>query len=60
MEPYRYLVKVAETMNSFDSREEITQVLDELEFLYEALEPEFQDMADDLMSQLTARLEALS
>jgi hypothetical protein len=58
MEPYRYLEQVAGRIDSRDDRDEINQVIDELEFIYEILDPEFQGLADDLMTRLTARLQA--
>ena len=59
MEPYRYLEEVARRIDTLDDREEITTVLDELEFPHEALEPEFQDLASDLMARLSGRLAAM-
>ncbi len=59
MEPYRYLEKVASALDSLDDPEEIGEILDELEFLYEALEPELQGLATDLIARLSARLKSL-
>jgi hypothetical protein len=40
-------------------RKELESVLDELEFLYEALDPELQTMADPLIGQYRERLASL-
>ncbi len=37
-------------------RKELKSVLDEIEFLYEALDPELQTMADQLIGQYRERL----
>lgn len=40
-------------------RQELESVLDELEFLYEALDPELQTAADQLIGQYRERLASL-
>ena len=60
MEPYQYLEKTAAVLETLNSREEINNLLDELEFLYEALEPEHQDLATQLIERLHSRLSSLS
>ena len=57
--PYKYLEKVSELFDSLNTREEINQVLDELEFLFDLIDPEFQDQVSDLISRLTKRLQEL-
>lgn len=59
MEPYRYLEQTAAMLDQLTTREEIERVIDELEFLHEALEPEFQDLASTLIEKLTMRLKSL-
>lgn len=56
MEPYAYLQQVAARLDGLHSRDDINAVLDELEFLYEALDPELQDLATNLIATLTKRL----
>ena len=56
MEPYQYLEKVAKSLYTMEDSEEINKVLDELEFLYEALDPELQDLATDLIERVKLRL----
>ncbi len=51
-----FLVDLARRLNTLDDRQEIAEALDELEFLYEALDSEQQDLASDLMSKLQRRL----
>ncbi len=60
MEPYRYLEKVAQTLDTMADRKQINKVMDEVEFFYETLDPEFQDIAEDLITHLNRRLDALS
>ena len=57
--PYKYLEKVSELFDSLNTREEINQVLDELEFLFDLIDPEFQEQVSDLISRLTKRLQEL-
>ena len=59
MEPYRYLEKVSAAFDTLNTREEINEVLDELEYLYELIDPEFQDLAGDLIAKLTDKLSKL-
>lgn len=60
MQPYVYLQKVAQELDQLQSRKQIYEILDELEFLFEALDPEFQDLASDLITRLNRRLERLA
>lgn len=57
--PYKYLEQVSELFDSLNTREEINQVIDELEFLFDLIDPEFQDQVSDLISRLTKRLQEL-
>ena len=59
MEPYKYLQQAAVQTPTLDTREAVNRVLDELEFLYEALVPEMQDIATELIAQLHERLKTL-
>jgi hypothetical protein len=58
--PYKYLEQVSELFDTLNTREEINQVIDELEFLFDLIDPEFQDQASDLISRLTKRLQELN
>jgi hypothetical protein len=55
--PMEYMQQVAAQMNQLTSRREIETVLDEVEYLFDALEPELQDAACQLIEQLRAKLE---
>jgi flagellar hook-associated protein FlgK len=58
--PYKYLEQVSELFDTLNSREEINQVIDELEFLFDLIDPEFQDQVSDLINRLTKRLQELN
>lgn len=57
MDPF--LVEVSQKLDSYQSRDEIMHILDELEFLFEGLEDEQQESCSQLMSLLEERLRAL-
>ncbi len=57
--PYKYLQQVSELFNSLNTPEEINQVLDELEYLFDLIDPEFQDQVSDLIARLNERLQEL-
>ena len=57
IDPYAYLQQVAGALDRLRQRQEIEVVLDELEYLYEVLDPELQHLADDLIGQLRQRLD---
>ena len=38
--PYRYLEQVSELFDTLNTREQINQVIDELEFLFDLIDPE--------------------
>lgn len=59
-DPAVYLHQVARRLPDLTRRAEIEAVLDELEYLFEVLDPELQDPAYQLIDQLRARLEAAS
>jgi hypothetical protein len=56
MEPYRYLEQVSIDFDLINSRDEINAVLDEIEYMFDLLEPEFQDHASDLIAKLKQKL----
>lgn len=60
IDPYQYLQQVSENVDLINTRAEINTVLDELEFVYELLEPEFQDLASELIAKLTAKLQQVN
>jgi hypothetical protein len=58
--PYVYMQQVAGRLPFLTERREIEILLDEVEYLYEAIEPELQGPATQLIEQLRKRLEAAS
>ncbi|RMG38585.1 MAG: hypothetical protein D6720_00940 [Gammaproteobacteria bacterium] len=58
IDPQGYLQQVALQLESLQGRAQIETVLDEVEYLYEVIPPDFQDMADVLIERLRERLAA--
>jgi hypothetical protein len=58
--PFVYMQQVAGRLPQLTDRREIETLLDEVEYLYEALDPEFQEAATQLIEQLRQRLGAAS
>ena len=60
IDPHVYIQQVARKMAdpaALQDRKEIETMLDEVEYLYDILDPEMQDGAEQLIVQLRARLE---
>lgn len=57
IDPYAYMQQVAGILDRLDDRARINTILDELEYLYEVLDPELQPLADDLIERLRRRLD---
>jgi len=57
VDPYAYMQQVAGVVDTLSDRDRINTILDELEYLYEVLDPELQPLADDLIERLRRRLE---
>jgi len=55
-DPHVYLQQVALRMKDLTEREEIETVLDEIEYLYDIIDPEMQAGAEQLMAQLRHKL----
>lgn len=56
--PFAYLQQVAGRLPTLSDRSEIETLLDEVEYLYDTLEPELQEPAVQLIEQLRLRLES--
>jgi hypothetical protein len=56
IDPIAYLQQAAVALKDITERDELESILDELEFLYEVLDPELQAMADPLIEQYRKRL----
>jgi hypothetical protein len=59
VDPQASLQRVARDVDKMRSPTEVETALDELEYLFEVLDPEFQDGAATLIDQLRVKLEAL-
>jgi len=57
VDPCAYMQQVAGALDQLNDRERINTILDELEYLYEVLDPELQPLADGLIEQLRSRLD---
>jgi hypothetical protein len=57
IDAYGYVQQVAGRLAELQQRSQIEPVLDELEYLYEVMDPELQDAADQLIAVLRERLE---
>ena len=60
IKPYKYLQKVATVLDTLEIRDQIMQILDEIEFLYEVLDPELQELAADFIQRLNKRYHSLT
>jgi len=56
----RVLQQIAASIDRLDSAEAVHRAMDEVEFVFELLPPEFQDQADELMQRLRQRLQAVT
>jgi hypothetical protein len=60
MQPYLYMQQIAGVIDTLDDAQRIHEILDEIEFLYEVIDPEHQHLADDLIARLNARLKDMT
>ena len=56
MEPLRVLQQIASRLDTLESAEQVHLAMDEVEFVFELMPPEMQELADDLMIRLRRRL----
>ena len=56
MEPMSVLQQIAGKMDSFETWDEVNRAMDEVEFVFELIPPELQDLASDLLERLRERL----
>ena len=59
VDPYDYLQQVAMRLDRINTRQELERVLDEVEYQFEVLDPELQDLAYGLIDRMRTRLESL-
>lgn len=60
IDPYEYLHKVSSNLATLNDRDQIETVLDEVEYLFEVIPPELQDLAEPIIAQLRAKLEKIT
>lgn len=59
MNSVEYFHRLAERVDALEDPADLNRLLDEVEFWYDALEPPFQDLAEDMIARLQARLQSL-
>jgi len=55
-DPYSYLAEVSRTIDTLTQRDQIETVLDEVEYLFEVIPPELQDLAEPIIQALRKKL----
>ena len=58
VDPYAFLQSAAGRLDGMDAAS-LDRLLDDLEYLYEVMDPELQPLADGVMEQARARLAGL-
>lgn len=58
VDPYAFLQSAASRLDGMDAAS-LDRLLDNLEYLYEVLDPELQPLADGVLERARARLEGL-
>ena len=56
IDPYSYLAEVSRVMDTLTQRDQIETVLDEVEYLFEVIPPELQDLAEPIIEALRQKL----
>ena len=56
IDPYGYLAEVSRIMDTLTQRDQIETVLDEVEYLFEVIPPELQDLAEPIIEALRKKL----
>ena len=56
IDPYSYLAEVSRVMDTLTQRDKIETVLDEVEYLFEVIPPELQDLAEPIIEALRKKL----
>jgi hypothetical protein len=60
IDPYAYLNEVSVNMDKLTQHDQIETVLDEVEYLFEVIPPELQDLAEPIIEALRKRLSECS
>ena len=56
IDPYSYLAEVSRVIDTLTQRDQIETVLDEVEYLFEVIPPELQDLAEPIIQALRKKL----
>jgi hypothetical protein len=59
MQPLQILQQISGRLDQLDQPEAVHRAMDEVEFVFELLPPEMQDLADQLLKRLRRRLQEL-
>jgi len=60
IDPYAFMQSAAGPLHTVTDPAELDLMLDDLEYLYEVMDPELQSLADDLMERVRKRIAGLS
>ena len=60
VDPLAYMRQVAARLNQTEDADALNRMLDDLEYLYEVLDPELQYQADELLQRLRDRLKSVA
>lgn len=60
VDPYSYLAEVSRRIDTLTQRDQIETVLDEVEYLFEVIPPELQDLAEPIIEALRKKLDNCS
>ena len=60
IDPYAFMQSAAGRMDTLTDAAELDLMLDDLEYLYEVMDPELQSLADGLMERVRERIARLS
>jgi len=60
IDPYAYMHKISSSMDDLVNKQEIETVLDEIEYLFEVIPPDMQDIAEILIDLLRKKLADVS
>jgi len=60
IDPYSYLAEVSRRIDTLTQRDQIETVLDEVEYLFEVIPPELQDLAEPIIEALRKKLDNCS
>jgi hypothetical protein len=58
VDPYAFLQSASGRLDGMDAAS-LDRLLDDVEYLYEVMDPELQPLAEQVMERIRARLEAL-